>query len=134
MNPPQRPQTSSETLTELAKQRNRQAARRTLTAWIQNSIKLLGTGIALDRISLALLRAFPNTSLDTRKFAHVISLGLIAFSIGVLIIAFWQYRIEIQFLEQKDYLYQSSRLLITVTTFAVIVFGLITALIIIFTV
>jgi uncharacterized membrane protein YidH (DUF202 family) len=33
------------TTTELAQQRNRQSAERTLTAWIQNSLKLMGFGI-----------------------------------------------------------------------------------------
>ncbi|GFE70854.1 YidH family protein [Chroococcus sp. FPU101] len=133
MNFPEPPKKPSQTITELAKQRNCQAAQRTLTAWIQNSIKLMGLGIALDRISLNLLKAFPKTSLEeSHKFAHIFGLSLIAFAIVILIIALWQYRLEIQALERNDYLFLSERPLIIVTTLAVVFFGFITALIIIF--
>lgn len=133
MNFPEPPKNPSQTLTELAKQRNRQAAQRTLAAWIQNSIKLMGLGIALDRISLNLLKAFPKKSLEeSHKFAHQIGLSLIVLAIIILIIALWQYRLEVQSLDRNDYLFLSERPLIIVTTLAVILFGLITALIIIF--
>lgn len=133
MNIPEPPKNPSQTITELAKQRNRQAAQRTLAAWIYNSIKLMGLGIALDRISLNLLKAFPKTSLEeSHKFAHIIGLSLIAFAIVILIIALWQYRLEVQSLKRNDYLFLSERPLIIVTTLAVVLFGLITALIIIF--
>ncbi|WP_026736336.1 DUF202 domain-containing protein [Fischerella sp. PCC 9605] len=47
-------QKSTTASNELAKQRNRAAAERTLTSWIHNCLSVIGFGIAFDRIFNAL--------------------------------------------------------------------------------
>lgn len=130
MNTPQPPAT--ETTNELAKRRNRDAAERTITAWIQNSLTLMGMGIAVDRILMALHKAFPNNDLMiSQQVAQKLGLSLIAFSISLLLLAMWQHQIEVRSIEQDNYLFLSSRSLILTTTTTVILFGIVAAMIII---
>jgi len=132
MNDPQPPQTTNPT-NELAKQRNRDAAERTLTAWIQNSLTLMGIGIALDEISMILHKAYPSLDLMiSQQVALKLGLGLIAFSILLLVIAIWQHQIEVKLLDQDNYLFLSSRNLILASLIAVLLFGLVAGIITIF--
>jgi putative membrane protein len=122
------------TTNELAKERNRAAAERTLISWMQNCVSLIGFGIAFDRIFNAINRSFPsnnpgfNTALTT-----VISLGAIAVGVLLLLLAIVSYLEQIQRLEQTNGssdLTPSERSL-HLTTTAVILFGVATAIVIV---
>lgn len=79
--------------TELARERNRAAAERTLLSWIQNCLSLIGVGIALDRVLAAVNRDFPqNNPLVNLRLAHAVSLGLIGLGLGLLGLAVVIYR------------------------------------------
>lgn len=116
---------------ELAKERNRAAAERTMTAWIQNCLTLIGFGFAIDQIFQALQQKFPDkNSLITIKSAHYISLILIALGIGLLIIAMIQHYFEVQSIKRDDYFFYPSHFLNIVVILAIILFGFISLLII----
>lgn len=110
---------------ELAKERNRAAAERTLTSWIQNSIALIGFGIGFDRIFTALQQSFSQENLTSiLKFAQILGVSLIALGIGLLVLAMIQYYIEVKSIEAEDYITKSTRLLNLTVGIAILLFGL----------
>lgn len=123
------------TTTELAKQRNRAAAERTLTAWIQSCLTLIAGGIALDRMLAGVLKAFPNPALSNQVqlVAHIISLCLIALGIFLLAVAIWQYRLQVNSLQQQDSFLQSNSRLLLISGVAIALFGITAAIILIIT-
>lgn len=109
---------------ELAKERNRAAAERTVAAWIQNSVTLIGLGIAFDQIFAALQQAFPQQSrVILLKYSQILGLSLIALGIALLIIAIIQHRIIIKSIERYNYISISSRPLNIAIGSAVFIFG-----------
>ncbi len=118
---------------ELAKERNRAAAERTLSSWIQNCLTLIGFGFAIDQIFLTLEQKFPGgNSLMTMELTRNISLILIALSILLLLTAVIQHSVHVNAIEQDDYFYspiKSINILVISTT---IIFGLVGLLIIVF--
>ena len=94
---------------ELAKERNRAAAERTMTTWIQNCLGLFGFGLAL---------------------ANQVGFIFIVLGIGLLVIAMVQHSLAVQSIKQEDYFFSPSRPLNIIATSAIIVFGLLGMLII----
>ncbi len=121
---------------ELAKERNRAVAERTLTSWIQNCLSLIAFGIAFDRIFSALNQVFPENSIAINaRWTHVIGLSAIALGTFLLTIAIFIYLIEVKSLEREDYLYRQVRLfnLMNIAVGSIIIFGLV-SLIAVFTI
>ncbi|KOP23066.1 hypothetical protein AMR41_28040 [Hapalosiphon sp. MRB220] len=120
---------------ELAKERNRAAAERTLTSWIQNCLSLIGFGIAFDRIFNALNESIPKHNPHiAMQLTHIIGLSAIAFGIFLLVLAMIGYIIKVKSLEQGEYSYKSTYIInLSVFVVSVILFGLIT-LVAVFTV
>ncbi|MGD1939935.1 MAG: YidH family protein [Leptolyngbyaceae cyanobacterium] len=109
---------------ELAKERNRAAAERTMTAWIQNCLTLIGFGIVVDQISLALFeRSQSRDVLIGDGFAPILALGFIVFGIGLLGVALVQHHIEVKSIEQDDYVLQSVSELNNYVVGAILLFG-----------
>ena len=110
---------------ELAKERNRAAAERTLTSWIQNSIALIGFGIAFDQIFSALQQSFPQENLTSiQKFSQILGLSLIALGIGLQILAMVQYDIEVKLIEAEDYITKPTRSVNLAVSIAILLFSL----------
>lgn len=111
---------------ELAKERTRAAAERTLMSWMQSSITLISFGIAVDNIYTAFSRVFAEqSSMFNQTVASAIGLGAIALGLFLLGLAVVEYPIQIRAIERDDYLYRSSsrsssRIIIS----AVLLFGL----------
>lgn len=113
---------------ELAKERNRAAAERTITSWIQNSIALIGFGIAFERIFNAISETFPqNAPIVNELVSEVIGLGAIGFGLFMLGMAVITYYRTIRYLEREDYLYRAERFsdLFLIMASSVILFGMI---------
>ncbi|MEA5541253.1 DUF202 domain-containing protein [Limnoraphis robusta Tam1] len=109
---------------ELAKERNRAAAERTIASWIQNSVTLIGLGIAFEQIFEALETTFPLQSrVILLKYSQILGLSLIALGIALLIIAIIQHRIIIKSIERDNYISISSRPLNIAIGSAVFIFG-----------
>ena len=131
MPPSSRPQTNI--TTELAKQRNRAAAERTLLTWIQHSLTLLGLGIAIERIYAILLKAFPNADrIITGQVSDVLGLSLIVLGLGLLALAIRQYKISTCSIQRQDYTLMSSLPMILTATTGVVLFGIVSAIILLF--
>jgi putative membrane protein len=116
---------------ELAKERNRAAAERTLTSWIQNSLALIGFGIAFDQIFEALQQTLPQQNGEILlKFSQVLGLSLIALGIALLVIAIIQYRVLVKSIQRDNYILISSFPLNIAIGSSVLIFGLAAAIII----
>jgi putative membrane protein len=118
------PQKLFGTTNELAKERNRAAAERTINAWIGNCITLIGFGVALDQISRSLRQRFPDVDpLMTEAATHLTSQLLTAVGLVLLLIALMQHRLEIKTIEQADYVWLSINALNRVVVTAILLMG-----------
>lgn len=115
---------------ELAKERNRAAAERTLAAWMQNCLTLIGFGIAVDQLGQALTvhTQSPERWLGD-PLATVIALSFIGFGMGLLGIALVQYRLEIKSIEHESYVLLSISELNNWVVGAILTFGVLSGLI-----
>lgn len=121
-------------VTELAKARNRDAAERTLTCWIQNCLGLIGFGSGFDSILTALHQTFPEKGL-TFSLTLTHTIGLIAIGLGIflLVLSMLAYRVEVRSLGRQDYVDRSPRLLnLGVLVSSVIFYGLIASVVVLF--
>lgn len=110
---------------ELAKERNRGAAERTLVSWIQNCVSLIGFGMAFERIVSAVDRTFPHRDLLLSQLVgYLVGLSAIGLGVSMLLFAIFGYLAEIRTLEQGDG--QSFHLFYSSLVGAVVLFGLVT--------
>lgn len=91
--------------TELAKQRNRIAADRTLLAWIRTSMALIGIGFGLERTVNQLYLGVETVSNTPNILVEIFSLLIIGTGILAILMASFDYQNEIKRLQQPDYYY-----------------------------
>lgn len=97
--------TSSANLTnELARQRNRDAAERTLMAWIRTALSLISFGFGLDKIIGAIDRA--TGSSGPRPGVVTVAVSFIITGIVAMAAATVQHLQELRRLRLDDYRYQ----------------------------
>jgi putative membrane protein len=115
-------------VTELAKERNRQASERTMTSWINASLLLIGFGVAIEEIPVLFNPGLSSRDLiNNINLAYMLGLGTIAFGILLLIPASISHYIEIRSLKRDSYLLKPIRLNLLIDVSLVILFGLIAA-------
>jgi putative membrane protein len=90
---------------ELARERNREAADRTLLAWIRTSLAMISLGFGIERLGQAALafdgRMSGFSPLKTRFFGSVlILLGIVATAA-----AMWEHRLMFRAIARNDYRY-----------------------------
>ncbi|ELR99361.1 YidH family protein [Gloeocapsa sp. PCC 73106] len=112
---------------ELAKERNRVAAERTLTSWIQNCLVLITFGIGFEQIFYAFSQSSLNKYLLINlQLSRLIGLGTIGLGIFLLGLAVIQFLMQVNSLEQTDYLYKPLRFIDhTIIVGSVILFGIV---------
>ncbi len=109
---------------ELAKERNRAAAERTLNAWVGNCLSLIGLGVAVDQISRSLQQRFPHSGAVTAQTAHLTGMVLIGISLILLVMALIQHHLAVKSIEQADYLLRSVNALNRVVMAGILLLGL----------
>jgi putative membrane protein len=98
--PPRR----SGTTNELAKERNRAAAERTLNAWVGTCLTLISFGVASDQIFQTLRRRFPGTNpAIATETSTIIGMVFVGVALVLLLIALVQHQIAIKTIEQETY-------------------------------
>jgi inner membrane protein YidH len=90
---------------ELARERNRAAADRTLLAWIRTSLSLIGFGFGIDRI-VNMLNAEAHISTG---LTAIVGLSFMALGIYAVAAAMYSYRRELKLLAQSRYTYEERR-------------------------
>ncbi len=91
---------------ELAKERNRAAAERTLMAWIRTSLSLISFGFGIDRVVTALQTQLGD-AINPFRLSRILGLSFIALGAFGLLAASIDHRKELKLIRRDDYLYTS---------------------------
>ncbi|MBF2085036.1 DUF202 domain-containing protein [Thermoleptolyngbya sp. C42_A2020_037] len=109
---------------ELAKERNRAAAERTLLAWIRTSLSLIGFGFGIDQIVTAIQRTRRLDDLETMYLARITGLAFIAVGLYAMLSATIEHRRELRRIQRDDYLYTPRRSNALAVAIALMVIGI----------
>ncbi|MCP9819806.1 DUF202 domain-containing protein [Synechococcus sp. Cruz-9H2] len=110
---------------ELAKERNREAAERTLMAWIRTCLSLISFGFGLDKIIGAIQASRFEGSAHTQLSVRLISIGFVLTGILAMAAATRQHRKVLRRLKQDDFVYIGTASISTATALALTLIGLV---------
>ena len=115
---------STSLVNELARERNREAADRTLLAWIRTSLAMISLGFGIERLGQAAVsldgRMAGFSPLKTRVFgAALIALGMAATLAGM-----WEHRLMLRAIARDDYRYGDRPPIARWMGWAVVIVGL----------
>ncbi len=110
---------------ELAKQRNRDAAERTLMAWIRTCLSLISFGFGLDKIIAAIDRALANRDVQAQRGVQLVAAAFVITGVLAMAGATVQYRRELRRLQHDDYVYRDSPQLAAATAVLITLIGMV---------
>ena len=99
------------TADELARERNRAAADRTLMAWIRTAIALIGFGFGVGKLYDALEKANAEKITDPLHSAQIVGEAFIALGVFGLLAAVIQHWRILKRIEKEQYVYRPPRAL-----------------------
>ena len=117
---------------ELAKQRNRDAAERTLMAWIRTCLSLISFGFGLDKIIAAIDRAAASGDMQAQRGVQLVAAGFVLTGILAMVGATIQYRRELRRLHHNDYVYRDKPQLAAATAVLITLIGVVALLLVAF--
>jgi putative membrane protein len=94
---------------ELAKERTRAAADRTLMAWIRTSLSLIGFGFGIPTIVKTIEATSPGLQLNPQNVASIIGLSFIAIGIFAMAAALRDHRQILKRIQGDHYTYVSTK-------------------------
>ncbi|MCP9927800.1 YidH family protein [Cyanobium sp. CH-040] len=116
---------------ELAKQRNRAAAERTLMAWIRTCLSLISFGFGLDKIIGAINRTRLGDGSHVDLSVRLMAMGFVLIGILAMGSAIRQHRRDLRQIRRDDYVYIEETSISTATAAALIVIGAVAFIILI---
>lgn len=109
---------------ELAKERNRAAAERTLMAWIRTCLALISFGFGIDSIVSAIRGLQLSDAPHTVHFSRILGLAFVTLGTYAMIVATYEHRQELKHIQrQSSYLYTPRRSLGLVVALGLIGIG-----------
>ena len=117
---------------ELAKQRNRDAAERTLMAWIRTWLSLISFGFGLDKIIAAIDRAAASGDVQAQRGVQLVAAGFVLTGVLAMVGATIQYRRELRRLHHNDYVYRDKPQLAAATAVLITLIGVVALLLVAF--
>lgn len=92
---------------ELAKERNRDAAERTLMAWIRTSLSLISFGFGIDKIVEVIER--DGGRVNPVRATQILGLAFISVGVYAIFMAILEHRQQLKLIQRDDYVYTSRR-------------------------
>ncbi len=108
---------------ELAKERNRAAAERTLMAWIRTALSLIGFGFGIDRLVVAVQSSRLASSDRIDISVRLLSIGFIAIGNLALVVAVLQHQQVLKRLRRNDFRYDPPIPIATITAISLLIIG-----------
>jgi putative membrane protein len=101
-NPPDNPTSLAN---ELARERNREAADRTLLAWIRTSLALISFGFGIDRLGQAAIELDGKLAGFSAIRTRIGGAVLVALGVAATLAGMWEHRRMLQAIASDDYRY-----------------------------
>ncbi len=93
---------------ELAKERTRAAADRTLMAWIRTSLSLIGFGFGIPTIVKTIEATRLGKNINPHHFTNFVGLSFISIGTFAMIAALKEHRRMVKRIERDHYMYEKS--------------------------
>jgi putative membrane protein len=108
---------------ELARERNRAAADRTLMAWIRTALAMIGFGFGVGKLYEAFEKANPDQVTDTLNSAYIVGEALIALGVLGLLAAVIQHSQILKKIDDEQYVYRPPRALPMIVAILLLLIG-----------
>ena len=128
--PDDTPNNATSLVNELARERNREAADRTLLAWIRTSLAMISLGFAIERLGQAALALDGKMVGYSPQKTRMFGAALIALGISATLAGMWEHRVVLRAIIREDYRYAERPRIARFMGFALVCVGL-TALVLI---
>ena len=99
------PNNQTSVVNELARERNREAADRTLLAWIRTSLAMISLGFAIERLGQAALVMDGRLANFSPLKSRVFGSALIVLGITATLVGMWEHRHVLATIKNVDYRY-----------------------------